>query len=377
LKLTRHRPDFIILIAVLLLVSVGLLTIYSASFIWAYQEMEMSPHFFFFKQCMFTLLGLGAMIFTMNLPFWIWRKLLLILLPLTLFLLLAVFAFPTVSADGSAYYRWIRIGPISFQPSELATLTIIFYMAHILTKKQDRLDDFKKTVIPPMAVALLFSLLVILEPDMDAAALIFGTALAILFGGGVPLMHIARIVLPVAGLGAIYIMKSEYHRVRFTGFLNPFDEKYFHDIGYQQANSLYAIASGGWQGKGLGRSIEKFLYLPEPHTDFIFAIFLEEWGTIFGIFLIVVFGILIWRAIRIVSLLPDRFGSLLVIGITSMIGIAVVVNIGMVSGALPVMGIPLPFISYGGTAVVLKMAAMGILLNLSRYTVEDQTMARR
>lgn len=373
MKLSRHRPDFIMIIAILLLVSIGLLTIYSASTIWAFQEKGLSPHYFFIKQCVWSLLGLGGMFFAMNMPFWYWRKLFPIMLLASFITLLLVFVFPDINGA----HRWIGIAGFTFQPSELATLTIVVYMAHILTKKQELLGDFKKGVVPPLILTAVFAGLVVLEPDMDAAALIAVTALITMFAGGVPLKYLMRLLLPAGFLAVLLVTFSSYRRARIFGFLDPFSEANKLGDGWQVRHSLYAIASGGWTGKGLGHSVEKFLYLPEPHTDFIFAIFLEEWGTFAGILLISLFGILIWRAIRIVQLLPDHFGALLAIGITSMIGIAVVVNIGMVTGSLPVMGIPLPFITYGGTALLIKMTAMGILLNLSRYTVEDPRLGRR
>lgn len=373
MKLTRHRPDFMLLIVILLLVSIGLLTIYSASTIWAYQEKGLSPHYFFVRQCIWTLLGLIVMFICMNLHFWVWRTLLPFMLLASFVMLPAVFAFSPV---GGAH-RWIQLGGFTIQPSELATLTIAVYMAHIMTKKQEHLADFKKGTVAPLAIVVLFAGLVLLEPDMDAAALIVVTALAVMFAAGIPILNLARLILPVAGLAAVFVFFSDYRRKRVLSFLNPFSEENLQNMGFQQAHSLYAIASGGWLGKGLGRSIEKFLYLPEPHTDFIFAIFLEEWGTVGGIILIGLFAILVWRASRIASLLPDRFGALLAIGITAMIGFAMVVNIGVVTGTLPVMGIPLPFITYGGSALIVKLAAMGILLNLSRYTVEDQRFTRR
>ncbi|MFC4768145.1 putative lipid II flippase FtsW [Effusibacillus consociatus] len=370
MKLTRHRPDFIMLIVILLLVSIGLLTIYSASIIWAYQQLKFSPHHFFVRQCIFTVLGLIVLFVTMNLNFLNWRKLLLLLLPASLITLILVFAFPPVNN----VHRWIPLGSFSFQPSELATFTITIYVAHLLAKKHDKIHDFKKGTVPPLVVTGLFAGLVMMQPDMDAAALIVAITLAIMFGAGIPVAHILKVVLPAAVFAIIAVFASEWRRERIFAFLDPFSQENLQNFGFQQAHSLYAIASGGWWGKGLGRSIEKFLYLPEPHTDFVFAIFIEEWGIIGGIVLIGLFGVFIWRSIRVAYLIPDRFGALLAIGITSMIGIAVVVNIGMVTGTLPVMGIPLPFITYGGSALVLKMAAMGILLNLSRYTVEKENL---
>ncbi|WP_018132247.1 putative lipid II flippase FtsW [Effusibacillus pohliae] len=367
MKLTRHRPDFVLLITVLLLVSSGLLNIYSASMIWASEHLDKSPHYFFIRQCLWAAVGLIAMVTVMNLPYWKWRDLLKWLIPASLVSLLLVFVFPKV---GGAH-RWIALGPVSFQPSELATLTVIVYLSHLVSKKHDQLADFKKGIVPPLVVIGLFAGLVLIEPAMDGASLLAVSGLAILFAGGTPGKHLAKILLPSGLLAVALVMLSDYRRARLLAFLDPFSPENIQYWGYQQANSLYAVASGGWTGRGLGRSIEKFLYLPEPHTDFIFAILSEEWGTLGGILLIALFAVLIIRGIRVASRLPDRFGALLAVGITAMIGFAALANIGMVSAVLPVIGIPLPFVSYGGSSLLMKLIAMGLLLNLSRYTVED------
>ncbi|BCJ86556.1 putative lipid II flippase FtsW [Effusibacillus dendaii] len=372
MNLPRHRPDFVILIVTLLLVSIGLLSIYSASIIWAYQELDKPPNYFFVRQCIWAFVGLIIMLVIMNLPFWRLRKPLKLLIPLSFVMLLMVFLFPGVNGA----HRWIYIGSNTIQPSEIAVLTLVIYLSHLLTKKQDVVNNFKKTVVPVMAIAGFFSGLILLEPDMDTAALPVVVAFVLLFGAGVPVRHLMGVALPVASLAILFIFSSDYRRARIFSFLDPFSQQNALGDGFQQVHSLYAIASGGWVGKGLGRSVEKFLYLPEPHTDFIFAIFTEEWGTIGGILLIILFAVLIWRAFRICTLLPDRFGALLAMGITATIGIPVVVNIAMVTGAFPVAGIPLPFITYGGTALLVKLASMGILLNLSRYTIEESEKRR-
>lgn len=364
MKLTRHRPDFILFLVILLLVTIGLCNIYSASIIWALQEMGRSPQYFFNRQCIWAVLGITAMIVTMNFPFWKWRKLLRFLIPLSMISLLLVFLFPGVKGA----HRWIAFGQLSFQPSELATLTVIVYLAFLLDKKKDHIADFKKGFLPPIVLTALFAGIIIIEPAMDAASLLAVSGLSILFIAGSPVRYLGRLLLPAALLASAFVFFSNYRRARVFAFLDPFSSNNIQDAGYQQANALMAMASGGWTGTGFGRSVSKFLYLPEPHTDFIFAIFIEEWGIIGGILLIVLFGVLIWRGIHIMTHLNDRFGSLLAAGITAMIGFAALANIGMVTDVLPVIGIPLPFISYGGSSLLVKLIAMGILLNLSRYT---------
>lgn len=368
MKLTQHRPDFILFFVILLLVSIGLLSVYSASMIWATQEMGKPADYFFLRQLIWSVFGLASLLVTMNVPYWKWKKLLTILLPVSLLTLLAVFLFPRV---GGAH-RWILVGPLSFQPSELATLTVIVYLAHLLAKKKEKLHNFKKGVFPPLLVMILFAGIIIIEPAMDAAGLLAATGMVMMYVAGTPKRHLAKLIVPGGVLAAAFILLSSYRRARLLALADPFSEENIRQFGFQQANSLFAIASGGWSGTGLGRSIEKFLYLPEPHTDFIFAILSEEWGTFGGIALIALFGVLVWRAMRISSRLQDSFGALIAVGIAGMIGFAVLANIGMVSGMLPVIGIPLPLISYGGSALLVKMSGLGLLLNLSRYTEDEE-----
>lgn len=208
---------------------------------------------------------------------------------------------------------------------------------------------------------------------MDTAVTFAACPLIVMAVAGVPKRYMLSTVavgvavsLPLAMFG--------YRGDRIATYWDPW--RFIDDDGYQIIQSLYAIGSGGWTGRGLGHSIEKFSYLPEPHTDFIFAIFSEEWGLLGGLFLITLYGLLIWRGIHIATHVQNRFASLVAIGITSMIAIAVFLNIGSVTNLLPVIGVPLPFISYGGTSLILKLLGMGILLNISRYTMKDTSQRR-
>jgi len=363
---TRHRPDFLLFLVVIVLSLIGLVAIYSSSMIFALQTQE-NTDFYFFRQLMWVGLGLFLMLFTMNVHYRIWQRTAKLLFLLSYFLLAIVLLFG-VGGDEKGASRWIPLGPFTFQPSDLAMLSIILYLAYLLTKKEDRIKDPKASFWPSMILIGIGFGLIMLEPDMDTAVTFAACPMILMIVAGVPWKYMCNSILfgivvsvPLAMMG--------YRGDRISAFWNPWEFK--DGIGYQIIQSLYAIGTGGWTGRGLGHSIEKFSYLPEAHTDFIFAIFSEEWGFIGGLFLIALYGVLIWRGIHVAMHVQNRFASLVAIGITSMIAIAVFLNIGSVTKLLPVIGVPLPFISYGGTSLILKMLAMGILLNISRYTVKE------
>lgn len=372
---TRHRPDFILLFVVLVLVSIGLLNVYSASMIWASEQLQSavaSPSYFFKKQLLWAIMGTFVMLFIMNIYYKIWIRFAKSGLVASVLLLAVV---PLVGKEVNGAKRWLDIG-FSMQPSEFAILTIVLYISYLLTKKMEHISDFKKGVLPSLVISVVPAFMILKEPDMGTAMLLLGTVFAVLFSAGVRSKHLL-LMSAVGIVGSIYyIMTEGYRSGRISAFLNPWDPVN-KDSAHQLKNSLYAISSGGWTGRGLGQSIEKFLYLPEPHTDFIYAILTEEWGIIGASIVILLFAILVWRGTLIATRVPDRFASLLAVGISSMIGISVIVNIGMVTGLLPVVGVPLPFISYGGSSLFVKMVSMGILLNISRYTLEEQLQLKQ
>lgn len=371
-KPARHRPDFILLFVVLLLVSIGLLNVYSASIIWASQHLQDTPSYFFVRQLIWALLGTFAMFFIMNFNYRFFLRLAKAGLVLSMVLLILVLL---VGKEVGGAKRWIDIGFLSMQPSEFAIFSVILYIAFLLTKKEEHLSDFKKGVLPSLIIAAVPAFLILIEPDMGTSFLLLSVAFCMLYSAGTRGKHLLMI-LSAGALAAIYfVLNKSYRSGRISAFLDPWNPVN-KDSAHQLKNSLYAISSGGWTGRGLGHSIEKFLYLPEPHTDFIYAILTEEWGIIGATVVILLFAILIWRGTVIAARIPDRFAFLFSIGITSMIGIAAIVNIAMVIGLFPVVGIPLPFISYGGSSLFVKMISMGILLNISRYTVEERVPLR-
>ncbi|GIM44844.1 stage V sporulation protein E [Collibacillus ludicampi] len=372
-KLTRHRPDFILLFVVLVLVSVGLVNVYSASMIWAAENLKAaSPSYFFIRQMIWAIMGTFFMLFIMNVHYRVWLRLTkFALVSTTLLLVIVLF----IGQEVNGAKRWLGFGFLSLQPSEFSIFAILLYVSYLLTKKGEQITDFKKGVLPSLIIAIIPALLILKEPDMGTAVLLIGTVFCVLYCAGARFRHLFSIFIIGSAASIYFIFSSKYRAERITAFLNPWDASNS-DSAFQIKNSLYAIASGGWTGQGLGHSIEKFLYLPEPHTDFIFAILIEEWGIIGAIIVIILFAILIWRGTMIATRIPDRFASIFATGITAMIGIAMIVNIGMVTDVLPVIGVPLPFISYGGSSLFIKMTAIGILLNISRYTLEERSKLR-
>jgi cell division protein FtsW len=372
-KLKRHRPDFILLFVVLVLVSIGLLNVYSASMIWAAENLnDASPSYFFVRQLIWAIIGTIGMLFVMNVHYRFWLRLTKFALLGTTFLLVLVLM---IGHEVNGAKRWLGFGFLSLQPSEFSIFAVILYISYLLSKKGEQISHFKKGVMPSLIISVIPALLILKEPDMGTAALLIATVFSLLYSAGARMRHLFATFLFISVAAVYFIFSSSYRAKRITAFLNPWDPSNA-DNAFQIKNSLYAIASGGWTGQGLGHSIEKFLYLPEPHTDFIFAILIEEWGIIGAIVVIALFAILVWRGTMIATRIPDRFASLFATGITAMIGIAMIVNVGMVTGVLPVIGVPLPFISYGGSSLVIKLASIGILLNISRYTLEERLKLR-
>jgi cell division protein FtsW len=372
MKLQRHRPDFVLFVVVILLALFGLVCIYSASQMVALKETRMkSTDLYFLKQLRWIGLGLLVMLFTMNVPFMNWHRrsgLILLLSYVGLGLCFVPGLGLGADIDGIGAARWVGIGPITFQPSDVAMVAIILHIAYLLSRKQDRIASAKASFWPPMILIAIGFVLIMLEPDMDTAVTFALCPFAIMFAAGVPWKYLRNTMI-IGVIALIPLALMGYRKDRITTYLDPFNGE-ITDSNLQIVQSLFAISTGGWTGRGLGHSIEKFSYLPQPHTDFIFAILSEEWGFIGGLVLISLYAVLVWRGIHIAMHMPNRFGSLVAIGFTTMIGFAVFLNIGSVSGLLPVIGVPLPFISYGGTSLVVKMFAMGILLNISRYTVQ-------
>lgn len=356
------RPyDYSLLVAVLLLCSSGLVMIYSASIGVTINKYDYSSSFFFTRQLIFLIAGLLFMYFTMRFNVQIYKKLMLPIVLVSIGVLVAVLFFGREVNNAKS---WLYIGPVGIQPAEFIKLTLAIYLAAIYSKKQGKMHDFKKGVIPPLSIFAIMFILIILQPDLGTALIVAGVAGIILFCSGIKFKHIFSMaaLAGIVGLG-IYFQLSDEQLSRFDAAYAPFKNPA--GDGYQLVNGYISIAAGGLTGSGLGQSIQKYGFLPEPHTDFIIAIIAEELGFIGVLLIIALLGYIVLRGFWIGMQSDDTYTSLLAFGISGMIGIQTVVNLGAAVGLLPITGVPLPFISYGGSSLLLFLTSMGILINIS------------
>lgn len=280
--------------------------------------------------------------------------------------------FPGIGRTAGGASRWVRFGFFSFQPSEIAKFALILYIAESLTRKQTKdIETFVRGVLPPLIIMFVMFLLILNEPDFSTSIIILGISFIMLFIGGTRVIQLYALIVAAIPLGILILSREEYRKSRLLSFLNPWKDPL--DSGFHIIQSLLALGSGGIFGIGLAESKQKYFYLPDQHTDFIFSIIGEELGFIGTVVIIVLFIILLWRGFRIALDTSDPFGTLLAAGITSMIVFQSIINIGVVTKMVPTTGITLPFISYGGTSLIINMFCVGILLNISRYkTIKEE-----
>lgn len=356
-------PDFIIFFAVIALLGIGVVMVYSSSAVSAYVNFDDS-YYFLKRQIIWASLGLLAMVFTMNVDYHIWRKLAKPVMVVTLILLVLVLV-PGLGKVVNGARRWLGFGSLYLQPSEIAKLSMVLFTSTSLAKHQERISSFLRGIVPQLLMLLVVFALILKEPDLGTALSIAGTVFVLLFVSGAKMKHLGSLgAVGVIGIIAAVLFEP-YRMKRLLAFSDPWADPL--DTGYHIIQSLYAIGSGGLFGVGLGRSREKFLYLPEPHTDFIFAILGEELGLIGTLTVIVLFFLFAWRGLKVAISAPDIYGSVLATGLTTMIMVQALMNIAVVTASMPVTGIPLPFLSFGGSALIFTLAGVGILLNISRY----------
>lgn len=338
--------------------------VYSASAVWA--DYRFDDSFYFAKrQLLFAIIGLIAMFFIMNIDYWTWRSWSKVIL-ITCFVLLIAVLIPGIGNVRNGSRSWIGVGAFSIQPSEFMKLAMIIYLAKFLSENQKNITSFKKGLVPSLGLVFTAFALIMLQPDLGTGTVMVGTCLFMIFVSGARIAHFIGLgLIGLAGFVGL-IAAAPYRIKRITAFLDPWEDPL--GSGFQTIQSLYAIGPGGLFGLGLGQSRQKFFYLPEPQTDFIFAILAEELGFIGGAFVLLLFALLLWRGIRTALNAPDLYGSFLAVGIISMVAFQVMINIGVVINLIPVTGITLPFFSYGGSSLTLMLMAMGILLNISRYS---------
>ena len=363
-KLILKKPlDFTLLITVFILLGLGIITVLSASSPTALAETGNS-YKYFEKQLLSAGIGIVLMIGISKVDYKCWQKNYKVIYTLCIIALIAVCI---LGASSGGAKRWLNIGFLSFQPSEITKVGLIIFYSAWLTKNKDKLKSIKEGFFTPLALFVPVALIVVLLQNHFSATLVMGLLLVILMVlSGCKIKYFVFIGLPLAllGVAGLFALGQGFRMQRVLTFFDPWKDA--SGSGWQIIQSLYAIGSGGLFGVGLGDSKQKYLYIPEPHNDFIFAVLAEELGFIGCAIVIILFAILIWRGITISMKAPDMFGSLLAAGITSMIAIQVIINIAVVTSSMPVTGMALPFFSYGGTALIINLIAIGILLSVSR-----------
>jgi cell division protein FtsW len=359
----KLKSDKFLFTATLLLVCTSVVMVYSASAVLAMERYD-EPYYFLFKQAAWALIGLCLLPIVMRIdyrqyrqPTVIWTGLAIVAIALIAVLLFG----PKVKGAT----RWLAVGPMGVQPSELAKIAIIIFTAALLERRMDRIDDVSYSLLPIGLVVGGIVALILLQPDLGTAVTIVMISGVMVFAAGMSYAYLGGLFL--ASIPALYVllMTSDYRRKRVLAFLNPWDDPL--GGGFQMIQSMIAVATGGITGRGLMGGKQKLFYLPEPHNDFIYAVISEELGLIGATIILICFCVITWRGLRTALRAPDRFGAFLAIGLTTMVAFQAMFNISVVLGLLPTKGIPLPFVSAGGSSLLINLIGMGILLNVSQH----------
>jgi cell division protein FtsW len=356
------RTVLLLLVPTALLLGVGLIMVFSASSVAAYARYG-SSFLFFQRQAVYAGVGVVGLLLLSRMPYAIWSRLAVPFLAATgILLVLVLHSGAGTSAGGSS--RWLAVGPITIQPSEIVKLALVAFAATVLTRKAALLDDVGHLLLPLLPVTALVCWLVMRQPDLGTTVILAGTIFVLLFIAGVRLRYLGMAGIAGLAIGWILIMSAAYRRARFLSFLSPWKDP--QNAGYHLIQSYIALGSGGLFGVGLGASRQKWMYVPNAHTDFIFSILGEELGLLVAICVLGLFAVLLYGGIRVAARAPDTFGRLLASGIVAWLGLQTIVNLGAVTGLLPITGVPLPLLSYGGSSLVVTLGAIGILVNIAR-----------
>ncbi len=360
----KLRTDWFLFAIAASLALFGAIMVYSASAMIALRETGgESQMTYFYKQFGFTLAGLAVMFLMSKVNYRVYQNEYVVygILAVTILLLLSVFSFYPINGAR----RWIRFPGFSFQPSEIAKIALPIFLAYFLTKNEEIIGDLKETVLPCVLVLGGLGALIMFEPDLGTTIVLCAIFVTVYFAAGAKILHLAAVGGSLLFIGVCALVFAPWRMERLMAFLDPFAHS--DDAGYQVVQGLYAIGSGGIVGEGFAKGQQKLFYLPYPYSDFIFAVVGEEFGLIGTLAVVVAFGLLLWRGARAALLAPDRFGQLLGMGIVTGIVVQALFNISVVISILPAKGIPLPFISYGGSSIVVTLFAIGVLLNISQY----------
>lgn len=367
----RHAIDFYLFFAVICLLVIGVLMVFSASSVSAYNQYN-NAYYFFQRQIIWAVLGIIIMLTVSGIDYYRFKNLAFSGYILGLLCLVAVLAAgKTINGAKS----WILLGPMSFQPSELAKPLVVLELARILSQKQKKIRSLREGLGPPLVSLGVVCGLIMLQPDLGTTMVLLLTGFTILFVARARFIHLSLLAGAGAVVAAFLMTMKSYRLERLQTFIDPWRDPL--GSGYQIVQSLYAIGSGGLFGLGLGQSKQKYLWLPEEHNDFIFAVIGEELGFIGAAGVLLLYALLAGRGLQVARKAPDTFGRLLAAGLTSMILVEAIINLAVVTGSMPVTGVTLPFISYGGSSLLFKLLGMGILLNVSRHTVEEEKPVQR
>jgi cell division protein FtsW len=357
------KSDKLLFWATLLLVGASVVMVYSASAVQALERYH-TPYYFLTKQLEWAGLGLALLLIAMRVDYHEYRRpaLIWMLLVIVVVALLGVFLFQPINGTR----RWLALGLLSVQPSELAKLAAILFTSALLAGRMHRVHDVSHTFLPVGIVTLVLAGLIMAEPDYGTTAVLVLVVTAIVFAAGLSYRYLLGTLLVLLPTAVVLILSSAYRRRRLVTFLDPWRDSL--GDGFQIIQSLIAVGSGGLFGKGLMAGVQKLYYIPEPHTDFIYAVIAEELGLVGTTLVLLCFAVIAWRGLRAALLAPDRFGSLLALGLTTMVALQALINMCVVLGLLPTKGIPLPLVSNGGSSLVINLVSMGILLNISQQT---------
>jgi len=361
---SKKKPDYMLAILLFAIIVFGLIVVSSVSVVVSYDTYGDS-HQFLKDQLISVAIGLVAFTVVSKINYKFWQKNAFLSLVITLVLLFLIFV-PGLGFEHGGARRWINIGPLFFQPSEIVKITFLFYMAAWLMKKGKKIKDFSMGFLPFLAMMLLIAGLIMMQPDLGTMLVIAVSSSILFFVAGADIKHILLTLAGSAGAVMLLIVSSSYRMARLTAFLSP--EENLLGIGYHIQQALVAVGSGGWVGRGFGRSLQKFSYLPEVVGDSIYAVMSEELGFIRVTLFLLLYLLLLARGYRIAKNAPDMFGRLLGVGIVSWIGFQAFVNIAAMLALVPLTGLPLPFISYGGSSLIMSLVAMGVLYNISKYS---------
>ncbi len=359
----KLQPDRILFFVTLVLVGFGIAMVFSSSAIVAKEKFG-DPNYFSFKQLIFAALGLAVMFVVMKVDYHKYKQPVVVFSALAIVVALLVVVFFLAAAANT--HRWIQLAGFSIQPSELSKLALIFFLAYFLEKRKGNVNDLKFTLIPVAVIVAFLAGLIVLQPDLGTAISLLVISFVLLFVAGLDLRWIAASAIFALPTFYLLVFRVRYRRERILAFMNPWEEPL--GRGFQIIQSLLSVASGGIAGLGFMEGKQKLFYLPEAHTDFIFAVVGEELGMIGTCALLLLFSIFLWRGVRTSLRAPDLYGFYLGLGITMMVCVQAFINMSVVLGLLPTKGIPLPFLSYGGSSFVVMLAAVGILLNVSQQS---------